>query len=90
LGNIGARKSKVILGKRSETMIWAKIRGGMPKHAYVAVNTFSARVAYFATVTRDHISDGTAGTMWCEERLERVGVLQKVRLTSIVLFKTSF
>jgi hypothetical protein len=28
--------------------------------------------------------------MWCEERLERVGVLQKVRLTSIVLFKTSF
>jgi hypothetical protein len=86
LGNIGARKSKVILGRRRETMSWGNIRAGLPKHANVAVYKFSARVAYVATVTRDHICDGTAGAMWREERLERVGVLQKVRLTNIVLF----
>jgi hypothetical protein len=67
-------------------MSWAKIRAGMPKHTNVAFNTFSAIVAYVATVTRHHISDGTAGAMWREQGLERVGVLQKVRLMSIVLF----
>jgi hypothetical protein len=57
----------------------------MAKDATVALYKIGARMTWDATMTPDHISARTTYVMLREDQLWNFGVLQRVRLSSLVM-----